>query len=145
VSPLPEFDEHGNLPPGLYRPNLNDVIERYSGENNLIRASRTQSLVEFMEFIRPFAIAVYIDGSYITKKLSPNDVDIVVILPPNFNYSSPEGEKLSEYSKSKDYSHLDIFPYIQGKQSHEIDKKVRGWTTDRDNNAKGILYLELNP
>lgn len=145
MSLLPKFDKNGNLPSGIYKPNIDEVIERFRGEHNLVRASRTQSLMEFIEFLRPFAIAIYIDGSYITSKLEPGDVDLAVILPPKFNYNSTEGEKLLEYAKSKDYSHLEIRRHVQGKQSQKLTKRVDDWTTDRDKNPKGILYLELNP
>ena len=144
MSPLPEFDENGNLPPRIYTPSLDDIVERFRGEHSLVRADRTQSLVEFIEFLRPFAIAIYIDGSYITEKLEPGDVDLAVILPPTFNYNSAEGEKLLKYAGSKDYSHLEIRRYVQGKESHKLINRVDDWMTDRDNHSKGILYLELN-
>lgn len=145
MSPIPDYDENGNLHNGIHKTNTGEIVERYQGENSLIRASRTQNLLEFIEFLRPFAVAIYIDGSYITEKLEPGDVDVAVILPRGFNFQSPEGEKMREYVASKEISHLDIFPFVEVDQSEYLRKRVEGWSTDREDNPKGILYLELNP
>ena len=145
MSSLPEFDKNGNLPPGIYKPNIDEVYDRFRGENNLVRASRTRNLIEFIEFITSFAVVIYIDGSYITKKLEPSDVDLAVLLPRDFKFESKEGRKLNEYTSAKDFFHLDIFVYVEGIRVDNFNERVEGWMTDRAYNPKGILYLEINP
>lgn len=138
---LPPFDEHGNLPPGEYPSTILEITTRF-GRTTLTRRGRTDRLEEFLRFARPFAVRIYIDGSYITSKLAPSDVDILLILPAAFDFDSSEGRELHRLISNKERIHLDIFPRVEGRQDHLIRRRIRGWTTDRDYRAKGIVFLE---
>lgn len=104
---IPEHDENGNLPPGIHKESFEKVIERFRGGFYLTRRSRTDNLIELYEFVRKFAIGFYINGSYITKKLAPSDVDVMIILPPDFDFESKEGRRLLRMRKNKKTNRLD--------------------------------------
>jgi hypothetical protein len=83
---IPEFDENGNLPPGIHEATFEEVVARFSLPKSRKRASRTQKLRAFYSFIRLYAVQLYVDGSYTTSKPSPNDVDLVVFLPKRLRF-----------------------------------------------------------
>lgn len=142
---IPELDENGNLPPGEHPASIEEVIERFGGKRYLSRRLRTDSLLEFYDFVRDFALALYIDGSYVTEKLAPSDVDVMVILPEDFNFESFEARELIRLRKAKKSNFLDIFPRAKGRHDLEIANMLNGWTTDiyNDNVEKGIILVEI--
>jgi hypothetical protein len=85
---IPNFDEHGNLPPGIHRAYLYEIVERFIQPRSLAREERTKHLKQFLQFVQPFAYDIYINGSYTTSKLSPSDVDIIMILPISIPYQT---------------------------------------------------------
>lgn len=141
---IPDHDEFGNLPPGIYAATLDDVVERFRGAVPLSRRIRTTSMIDFFEFVSDFALGIYINGSYITTKLAPNDVDLLVLLPDDFEFESPEGRLLLRMQGDKKRNHLDIWPRGQMRHRTQIESILRDWTTDREDNVKGIIFVEVD-
>jgi hypothetical protein len=142
---IPEPDSNGNLPPGVHNATLEEIADSFGGKLYLSRRDRTNSLIDLYDFVRDFAIGLYINGSYITTKFKPSDVDVMIILPEDFEFDSYEGRQLLRMRRLKKANHLDIWPYAIGRHKEEIQNILRGWTTDIYNNnaEKGIIYLEL--
>lgn len=143
---IPEHDENGNLPPGTYEVSFDEIIARFGGKLYLSRHRRTNNLIEFFDFIKGFALGMYVNGSYITTKLAPGDVDVMVILPEDFDFDSHEAKRLSRFQRNKKSAHLDLFVYVKGRHQAQIESLLEGWMKDidRDDMPKGILYVEIN-
>ena len=139
---IPDFDLHGNLPPGVHPATIDEVVERFGGPS-LSRRKRTEALCEFYDFARPFTVRLYVDGSYVTQKLSPNDVDIALVLTSTFQYETTEGGRLRDRLKLKRRDRLDVFPYIDRRDERECWERVLGWMSDRELNPKGIICVEV--
>jgi hypothetical protein len=78
--PIPNFDLHGLLPQGIHDCTVSEIEERLTW--NLLR---TQLLSKFKDFlsneIQPrFTDPVFFDGSYVTNKEYPQDIDVVLDL-----------------------------------------------------------------
>lgn len=75
---LPEFTDYGILPEGIYECSMEEV------EQSLVKDGRRrdlwQKLIAFIDWIRPMGIFsnIYIDGSFLTDKFYPNDIDLVL-------------------------------------------------------------------
>ena len=75
---IPEFTEHGLLPAGLHDCNIGDV------ENDLCWNDHRRAIwSKFCEFLdwaatMPKPSAILIDGSFVTDKAAPSDVDVAV-------------------------------------------------------------------
>lgn len=72
---IPEFDENGNLPPGIHWATWEEFIDRFG---NTPRRSRLIKGLK-MAIEQLFAAGcqtIYIDGSFITNKLNPGDFDV---------------------------------------------------------------------
>jgi hypothetical protein len=79
---IPEFNGEGNLPPGIYTPNLPEFKSRFvlSCANSKTRRSIYSNYIGYCKEIIAFDIASknWVDGSFTTKKEDPGDIDIVV-------------------------------------------------------------------
>lgn len=141
---LPEFNEDGNLPPGIHHATFSEVIERFGGRTSLISLKRqtvTQHLVQLYEFVKDFAIGTCIDGSYVTSKLEPGDVDLVLDLPSDFVFTTTIERKMKQFQEK-----MHIFRFIRGLEVHEQAREqiVDGFIQDRPGKPpKGIVYVEM--
>lgn len=72
---IPEFDSRGLLPKGVHRANLQQIVKRFGG--NRQRRLLLKGLTEALDLLRRAGCRrVYIDGSFVTDKESPDDVDV---------------------------------------------------------------------
>jgi hypothetical protein len=74
VSEIPEFDEYGNLPPGVHFCEWDEFVERF-GTNGL-RLRLMNGLLMVMEALKAAGCrTIYINGSLVTIKPDPGDFD----------------------------------------------------------------------
>lgn len=72
---IPEFDTRGVLPKGIYRANWQEIVKRFGG--NRQRRKLLRGLKEALDLLRSAGCRrVYLDGSFVTDKKSPHDVDV---------------------------------------------------------------------
>lgn len=79
--PIPEFDQRGMLPVGVYDCSLSEMAARFGW--NTHRQRLVRSFGNFLareirsgEFLEP----LYVNGSFVTDKDEPEDVDVVLDL-----------------------------------------------------------------
>jgi hypothetical protein len=76
---LPDLDHNGNLPPGIHRATAEEVAARF-GTGSPEREVETTELIEFVNWAREAGLGrLLVDGSYVTSKQMPNDVDVVIL------------------------------------------------------------------
>jgi Family of unknown function (DUF6932) len=82
---IPPFRIDGYLPSGIYLCTEADATFRFGGGSRRRRQliARLRRWVELTR--RVGAQRLIVDGSFVTAKLSPADIDAVVLLPPQFN------------------------------------------------------------
>src|SRR3712207_1316326 len=72
---IPQFTADGLLPQGVHPATLEEVLERFGGNER-----RRQLLTGLIEALRLLGAAgcrrVYINGSFVTAKGRPNDIDV---------------------------------------------------------------------
>jgi predicted nucleotidyltransferase len=82
--PIPNLNEQGLLPPGIYDCSLEEIGERFGTFQSTDRRSRLyEKLQEYLTQVRTanLAIAVIVNGSFVTGKADPNDIDLILVLP----------------------------------------------------------------
>jgi hypothetical protein len=87
--PIPQFDENGLLPPGLFDCTLPELKDRFGVFQGNDRRPRLFSwLEELLTGMRRSGMfeSVLVDGSFVTAKSTPNDVDLIAVLPANHNF-----------------------------------------------------------
>src|SRR5947209_4397902 len=78
--PIPAFDHHGLLPAGVYECTLAEIDSRFGWNPH-----RLNLLSQFKSFLvaelRPvFPDPLFFDGSFVTDKHQPDDIDVVLDL-----------------------------------------------------------------
>ncbi len=139
---IPDFDANGNLPPGTHTAQIDEVLNRFSAPGYGARLRLSEKLKDFFELARKFAVAIYLDGSYITTKLSPNDIDIALVLPTDFDTTSMDASRL--ISIRRNVKELDVFPFNLRSDENRLHRHLEFWSKDRNGNPKGIIQVEIN-
>ena len=136
---LPEFSESGYLPPGLHRADLVEVQQRF-GSNDTRRAL-LRHLDNFLELVRSVgAQKLILDGSFVTAKENPADIDVILeLLPDTFDTTTREARILLE---SRIRFNIHFFPVREGD-----DEFFQHWTAffghDRNGVPKGLVEVLL--
>lgn len=79
---IPTFTSYGLLPPGIHDATLAEINTAF-GASNPRREDLFGKLDQFVHTSKRFALftALYVDGSFVTDKALPGDIDAVLELP----------------------------------------------------------------
>jgi len=84
LSSLPEYNENGTLPEGVYRPPLREFKARYVDgfASSLTRKTIFEGFLRLssVQISEEFHLSQWVNGSYITKKVDPKDLDLVTFV-----------------------------------------------------------------
>jgi hypothetical protein len=71
---LPEFDERGNLPPGIHHATWTEIVSRYATSTR--RRDLLEGILDALRSLKAAGCCVaYLDGSFVTSKEYPRDFD----------------------------------------------------------------------
>jgi predicted nucleotidyltransferase len=87
--PIPEFVDNV-LPEGIHDCTFEEVKERFGRfQNSARRIDLTEKLERYLKVAKAsgIVVAVIIDGSYATGKDEPEDIDLIAVLAPEFEWS----------------------------------------------------------
>lgn len=143
---IPAFDSLGNLPSGIHYCSWNDFINRF--ETTPRRRRLIDGLTKAMTHLKNAGcLTVYINGSFVTDKLNPNDFDACWDSEGvDFNYLKINAPELLNFSdrrmaqKAKYYGEL--FPselIINEEGNTALDL----FQVDINQNRKGIVAIDL--
>ena len=140
----PDFDINGDLPVGIHKSSLADVIE-YFGNGTLQREivgrrlSRIYQIAQSTGQVARFVIF----GSFVTAKQSPNDVDIFILMEDTFDSSQVTGEAaiIFDHLAAQSREGASVFwlrrmAAIGGEQA-----AIEDWQIRRDNKRRGIVEV----
>jgi len=133
---LPPFDEYGNLPAGIHRCTVDELVERF-GTGSPERVVETQELLLFVDWARRAGLRrLIVNGSFVTATVVPNDVDLIILPGPDYpgDQVSPSNEDI-------------LWPFLQILVAAD-DADLEAWAlqdfgTDRDLRAKGVVEVIL--
>lgn len=140
----PEFNSEGDLPLGVYKASLSDVIEHFG-------VGTPQRRIVGRRLIRVFELAsstghlsrFIIFGSFVTAKPSPNDVDIFMLMEDSFEVSQMTGAASVVFRQSTAQNWLGAsifwlrrFAAIGGEQA-----AIEDWQFKRDGTRRGIVEV----
>jgi hypothetical protein len=147
--PIPDLNEQGFLPRGIHDCTLAEISERFARFQESDQRIRLFAMLQsFVAEARKsgFVVELIIDGSYVTAKPKPNDVDLVVVLASAHDFGADlrpfEYNIVSKRRVRKTYR-FDILVAVEGSQAcaeyTEFFQQVRGEPELR----KGILRVKL--
>jgi len=140
----PEFDNKGDLPVGIHRATLAEMLQHF-GTGTLRRtligqrldriyrlASSTGQLARFVVF-----------GSFVTAKLEPGDVDVFIIMEDSFELDWVVGEAavVFDHEAAQNFEGASVFwirrmAAIGGEQA-----AIEHWQIKRDKTRRGIVEV----
>ena len=81
---IPWFNDEGYLPPGIHLATLAEIAARF-GQDSELRRVQMDSLRWLIDLARRAGVSrIVVNGSFVTDKLEPNDVDCVLQIGPGF-------------------------------------------------------------
>ena len=81
---IPNFNDEGYLPLGIHRATLEEISARL-GQESEVRQVQMESLRWLVDLAwRTGVQRIVVNGSFVTDKLEPNDVDCVLLIGPDF-------------------------------------------------------------
>ena len=88
---IPDTDQDGFLPAGVHECSLDELEQRFGRfQYSNCRPTWMARLVEFLSEVRSagMVLCVVVDGSFVSDKAEPNDIDLVLVLPENHDFSA---------------------------------------------------------
>jgi hypothetical protein len=149
VVPIPPFDEAGYLPPGIHDCSLEEVEERFGGFQGSDRRMRLfDKLRDYVRAVRStgMGVALIIDGSFVTAKPDPNDIDLILLLTRGHDFTAQlrpfEYTAITKPGVRRTYR-LDLFAFCEG--TEEAERQLRFFQRVRGDEdlGEGILRIEL--
>jgi hypothetical protein len=142
---LPEFNEQGELPAGLHKAALAEVLERF-GPGSAMRQDATVVLQTIYQRVTATGKLerFVIFGSYITAKAEPRDVDVVLVMKDDFSLAACEEQTriLFDHQRAEEEVGASIFwlcPSVLLRGS--LKDFLLGWGTKRDLTRRGIVEV----
>src|SRR5690349_21006811 len=89
--PIPLLNEWGVLPPGVHDCTMEEIEERLARSQMTDQRIRLlEKLVRYVKEARGtgLAVALLIDGSFVTAKDEPEDIDLIVVLKPEHDFAA---------------------------------------------------------
>lgn len=141
---LPGFNADGDLPPGVYRVTLPEVLahfgqatpQRLMVAGRLTRiyqlAASTDHLVRFVVF-----------GSFVTAKAEPRDVDIVLIMDDGFDLTAVPDDTAVVFNHADADSQLGVSVFWTTRSGAFGGEQamVEYWQIRREGGLRGILEI----
>ncbi len=151
---IPELTD-GVLPEGIHSCTLDEVENAFGQFRESDRRPRlTERLKQYIEDVGATGIAkaVIIDGSYITAKPGPSDIDLILVLRADFDLTQelrPFEYNVQSKRMVKSIYRFDVLPAVDGSETYEklveFFSRVKlddpGFQTSQK--RKGLLRVEL--
>ena len=140
----PRFNDHGDLPPGLYGATLAQVLEHF-GQATLRRRMMAQRL----ERIYRLAVGTghlarfIVFGSFVTAKPDPGDVDVFMVMDDTFDLHrlSREEGVVFEHMFAHNYEGASVFWIRRSSILDSEQETVEHWQYKRDKTKRGIVEV----
>jgi len=143
-SRIPEFRDDGYLPEGSHLATEAEITFRFGTSTSRRRrlVLRVRRWIELARNVR--ARRLLIDGSFVTSRQEPNDVDAVILLPPDFEKQIESNAQAAIELEQMLLTHRPEEIYAA---EDEIDwqewVEFFGRTREADGRRKGLVEVEL--
>ena len=130
---IPPYNDDGYLPAGIHLAKLEEISARF-GQGSDLRHAQMESVKWLVDLARRAgATRIVLNGSFVTDKFEPNDVDCVLLIGSDFPLDAlAETELLAGLP----FINLELVDEIGFQQLTE-----RTFATDRNLVKKGIVEV----
>lgn len=143
---IPAFNEEGCLPPGIYEASFEEVKDRFGFSRK--RQTLLQGMVVLLNQCRLLRCDVlYLDGSFVTAKLSPADYDACwdTTCEDREGVLNKAADSLlnSDSETQKDYFGGEIYPAFSRAPLLPQLTICEYFQTTKEGGKKGIIKIKL--
>jgi hypothetical protein len=151
---IPPFNERGLLPPGTHECTVEELRDRFGqfivldrrGSDR--RAKLSEQLLAYLREVGATKLVteVIVNGSYVTAKAEPNDIDLIVVLAADHDFSRElRPFEYNALSKKRVRGHYGFDLFLVRANSAEFEKWLAFFEQVRDEPdvTKGLLRVRL--
>jgi hypothetical protein len=146
---IPEFTDYGCLPEGIYDCTMEEAAQRFGVFQSSDRRPRLWA--RFTEFIRQlkgcgFVETIMVDGSFVTEKPNPSDIDLVLVVTTRHDFSAdltPAHYNLLAQRRVRRRFGFDILVVKNGSENLKLAVEFFQQVKQRPSVKKGILRIRL--
>lgn len=146
---IPALDQNGLLPVGVHDCTLDELKARFGSFQ--ISDRRPQLFARLEAFLSEaratgLVVSLLVDGSFVTSKPEPNDIDLILVVVPNHSFAADLSPlEYSVLSKRRVHRRYGFDLLVACDDSDEYRRYVRFFQQIRfaPERAKGILRLKL--
>jgi hypothetical protein len=147
--PIPSFNEDGLLPAGVHDCSWSELSDRFCQfQSTDRRPVLCRGLGQMVDALQRAKIAreLLVDGSFVTAKSQPNDIDLILVLPSDWDFRadvSPDQYNLLSKKRVRNRWGFDIL--VARENSPEYREYVNLFNRVRyqEQRRKGILRMRL--
>ena len=140
----PPFDGSGDLPVGIHRATLAEVVGHFgvgSAQRRVVaqRLTRIYDLASGTGHLARFIIF----GSFVTSKPEPDDVDVFLLMHDSFalRQVSGEAEIIFNHLAAQEYEGASVFWLKESGAIGGEQSAVEDWQIKRDRTRRGIVEV----
>jgi len=138
--PVPALTPGGLLPPGVHNATEDEVVAAFCSSTS----SRRELERPFRELVAVArasrALALYINGSFVSDKPHPGDIDAVVVLPKNFDTNGDEANRI----RALHQAHAFDIERVRDGDHESLDYLLHVFFGhDRNNRPRGLVEVTL--
>jgi hypothetical protein len=142
--PVPPVTVTGDLPPGVHRATLAEVVERF-GHDSAQRHAVAERLTRIYHIARDTGhlVRFVVFGSFVTIKAYPNDVDIFMIMDEGFDLEQYWGETRLVFEHGASQTHFGASVFWQRNLPilGSEDEAIEDWQITRERRRRGIVEV----
>lgn len=144
MSAFPDFEANGDLPPGVHRARLTDVLDRF-GQGSPQRRTVTERLERIYRLAAGTGnLARFIVfGSFVTDKARPNDVDVFLVMADRFEVAKvpAEARHVFDHMAAHNLLGASVFWVTRSACLGRENAAVLDWQIKRDGTCRGIVEI----
>lgn len=139
---IPKFDEHGVLPPGMYDTSLEEIGIRFGGTQQREKLiSGLESYLRLWDASR-FLSSAIIDGSFVTEKLDPGDIDMILAPRTEALFSLEFNALMRSFSLNRSFTKREFgCEAFVAVTEEELKRWIEFFSHDRLGRVKGLLRI----
>jgi hypothetical protein len=144
---IPEFNVDGNLPEGIYSVGEAEFLDRFATSSPR-RKWLGERVKEILTLAKSTGKAerIFVWGSFVTAKESPNDVDIPIVMSEDFRLEAEPGERkhLFDYIKARVRFNADVFWSKASIGEDTLSLWLETYQLTKDFKRRGIVEVKLS-
>lgn len=143
---IPNFDQSGNLPIGIYPATLETIRQRFETASHR-RVTLTNQLHKVIDLARSTGDLrqVFIWGNYVTNKITPNDIDLLLVMSEDFDSDNTADavRSIFDADSAQNQFNASILWITERTDSETRDLILGHIQTRRDLDRRGIVEVIL--